>query len=1269
MAAICLHPVLPSVAQAQDNWAADDDAVEARKIERYQQLVDHSPEKSYAFNQLMATVGKGAAYQKLLNTYQNKVNQKPKDFNLRMVLGHMYLYGGRTAEAIQSYRSALEIKATPLVYQSIASAEADNKNFEEAVQNYEAALNLSTSRDQKQEIWRALAEIALYRRDMARAQVCFAELIKLEPNSLFVRRELSQIYAQNRLYDEARQVLTDSLKVSGLSANDKDQIELDIAQLYEQEGNDNEALARYEALSKRLGSNHWMQREIIGHLVDIHRSRGTLSELAQTLENTWKSPSYTQHLELADLYDESRQPQAALDHIQKAIAQSPKSPEAREKLIQYYRSHGMTQEMIQAKVDLAKAVPDNPEYRFDLYETWGQQKKLDDALAVLDEMTKKFSGNFEVLHQVAELYQMQGRRAKAKDIYTGWLKKHPNDIEAIEALGNLYDDGGEKKNALATWASIEKIPMDKQLKLETLARIYDEHGYTREAEALYADAVAASPRDCQTRAQYAEILTRSKKQEQAMEAWTNLATTCPGAATRTLAAKQIAALYRVRGNQKKGLLHFKGLCESKPNDLTLVLLFAEVASEMNLRGDATEQLENYLGRHPGDADAIHALSALQADMGNYEKARATLAPLVSSNESQRYDALVAMADLDEKTGDFEAAQKHLDEALQLNASDSDLHERMGDLLLRRHLYDDALKYYDSAFMMDSRNFSVAFKTATTYSILGKDKEADDIYIQIVTQGSDETLMLKAAQRAIDDGVWNNSLDEIAKNLMPLARSKRHKELYLDILMQLAQAQAQPHVLALRTMDARHAPAARHALKELAETYSPVMLESLVSSDAALQAQAITLSNHLASAQVIQILGKIIEDAPVSEDGRQTQESALEAIAHAQSPIAIPILKSCIESKNPRRLREMAIWALGLISAPDATAELVKILDNPLDSMRALAIIGLGRQGEHPEAIKNAILDPSSIVQAAAIWALAHHRDFSATTPINQNIRGFWTTPNELWSLSRLGVKEASTNILTQLWCGNAQNRNMAIRVMRTPADAQPADLSQLTRGEWMGRYLIARDSDYANGFDIQGLLDEFAEIESETANPGTAAGWLQQNREGFLAVVTSVAQDTMRYSLGGDCRCQMMQDLTGNGDETGIRWDDPAQVPILTQAIQDIQPQIQEWTTSDDARLAAISMIAGARTQSAQSFEQAIDLAHHGESLAQRIQAIDAIANYPDGQEALRKLAKDDHYLVRATALSHLDPSQSSNRSLLEKATKDDFLIVSETAKKQLATP
>ena len=125
-----------------------------------------------------------------------------------------------------------------------------------------------------------------------------------------------------RLMDEGerREVLEDAKKIA--SSADKEQIELDIAVLYEQEGNDDEALSRYEALSKRLGASHWMQRELSSRIIEIHRRKGNIAELAKVLETQWKSPSYQQHLELANLYEETSNPDKALEHLKKAISSS-----------------------------------------------------------------------------------------------------------------------------------------------------------------------------------------------------------------------------------------------------------------------------------------------------------------------------------------------------------------------------------------------------------------------------------------------------------------------------------------------------------------------------------------------------------------------------------------------------------------------------------------------------------------------------------------------------------------------------------------------------------------------------------------------------------------------------------------------------------------------------------------------------------------------------------------------------------------------------------
>ncbi len=1265
-----------SVAQAQENWAADDNSLEARKIERYQQLVEQSPEKSYAFTQLMNTVGKGAAYQKLLADYEKKVAAKPQNFNLRMILGHIYQHGGHTHNAIAAYRAALEIKQTPLAYMSIAAAEAENRNFEPAVEAYEAAAKLNPNKEQKQEIWRALAEIAIYRRDMEGARRYFAELISLEPNSLFIRRELSQIYAQNRLYADARQVLEDGLKLSSTRKEDKEQLELDIAMLYEQEGNDTEALNRYNALSKKLGTSHWMQRELTARIIEIHRRQGDIAGLVATLEKTWKSPTYDQMLELADLYAETSQPSKAQEYLQKAISKSPKLPEAHEKLVRHYRSHGQMDKMFDAQKALIKAVPDNPEYRFELYDAHIQQKQLDKAFAVLEEIQKQFTIDFDVQRRVAEAWQINGRTQKAQDIYENWAKKHPNDLEALEALGDQYDAAGEKKKALETWAKIENLPLDKATKLETLARIYDEHGYAQEAESLYAKSLKANPKDCQAHVQYADILTRNAHLDKAVEAWETLAQTCPESPMQTMAARQLASIYRSCGTEQKAIAQYKGKCESSPDNLNTFLLFGKLAEAMNRPAEAIPTLEAYTANHPAETKALNALNTLYAAAGDLQNARRILGDLANISETEKREAYIAMAEIDVKAGDLNAAHEHLIQAIKLNANDADIHEKLGDILVSLRRYDEAANYYETACQIDNRNFHIAFKHATVLSILGKDKEADDVYVRIVTDSPDQALALKSAQRAIDSHTWRGTLDELANSLLPLLRSNQRRIMYMEILLQLADAQAQPHVLALKTQDASHTLTARHALKELGEKYSTLLVESLLSNDASVSAQAVTLSEWLASAAVIHVLGQKIENAPTTETGRQMQLQAVKAIAHAQLPASVPVVKKCLEPQNSRALREHALWALGLIQATSATDVLKESLSLNFDSFRAIAVIGLGRQGAHLDKLQKLLTsDPSAIVKDAAAWALAYQQVKSANSDIEKYLTTDLTRPHQLWTLAQVNPKAAAPKILEALWCGTPETRQMAARLMH--ASQTKANLKTITWLEARGEMIQGMSSHYLSDFNTSMLLTHFAELATDAHAEQTPDTWLTTHETAFVQQVQKVASGTLKphdtQMPANSCQLQMLRDFLNSDALPRLNTASTVQNPILAKAIHGILPQLKTWITrghdnAESRTLAGISLQAAVIANTEEAIIWASETAANHADKALKLDAIHALgmSRHTKARDALKSLAKDANYLVRATALSYLNPDAADERQILESATQDPFAIVSETATRRL---
>lgn len=1263
-------------ASAQSDWQASDGDIEARKIERYQQVAEQSPEKSYAFSQLMALVGKGAAYRKLVETYEKKAAAKPNSYVLAMILGHIYAHGGQTHEALAAYRRALAIKATPLAYMSIAAAESENRNHDEATTAYEAALALQPTKDERQEIWRELAEIALYRRDMARAKTCFAKLIEIEPNSLYLRRELAQIYAKNGMYAEAREALEAGAKLSSASAGERDQMALEIGALYEDEGNDEAALAAYRQASAKVGANHWMQRELAVRMIDIYRRQGRVAEIVAQLEKQWATPTYDQRMELADLYEEIGRADDAEAQLTKAISAAPKQTEAREKIVDFYRSHGKLQEMFEARRDLIRVAPDVFDYRFALYEAYIQNRQIDKAIGVLDEATKRFANDFDALHRVAQAYQNNGYGAKALAIYETWVKKHPTDIEALEILGSLYEGAGQRQKAQATWQKIEHAPVDSNTKLETLARIYDEHDMPDKAQVLYAKYAQANPKDCQVQMQYADVLARNRAYDKAMEIYEATAMSCATTPVQKVCAQRMAKVIEVRSSVRKALAQYRGkLGDATAADAAKYTFFAQLALALQVPAEAIEPLEQYLAVH-GSAFAVRsALVEVAMAAGELDKAQAALSATEVKSEADKRDVALALVDVDLAQGKLESARSHLESALQLDANDAETHERLGDVLVEMRLYRDAINAYETARQIDANSDAVAMKQATCLSILAQTEKADAIYIEIASKSRDQALALRAAQRAIDDLSWRGGLDEMAQKFLPLLRSKKNKALYLSILLDLADAQVRPLVLAMQTRESAQRYSIRHEMRGLADKYAQTIVEGLLSDDVSMVSRAMELSEWLSSSSVVQVLGQKIESSSgnVLDDAQKMQ--AIRAIAHAQLPASVPVLSDCLAPHKKRAIREYALWALGLIASPDAVALLKESLGSSIDSFRALAVIGLGRQGMHLDAIADRLrTDPSPMVKSAAAWILAYHKRKDVKDDAIKVLDDGDIKPYQLWSIVRLDEENAAKRLLTAIWNGSHETRQMALNMI--VSRDRDVDLTQMTPSEILGAFIKNDPSHYyMTNVHIDVLLGDFAQqsmsVESgDESRAQRAYAWLSANEKAVEAVAVSIAQSPDKSeSDSDDPKLRLLRDFVVQTSPIYLSVEDAPQREFASRLARALAPQLEAWLDSSDSQRSTYAMRLFALTDTDQSVEKIAQIAQGDSAPYRRMQAIESLglSHNVRARSYIRELSSDSDGLIRAAAVAQLDPRDANEAAILERAQGDSYVMVSRMARRASA--
>lgn len=1279
---------------AQD-WSASDSSIEARRLERYQQLVDQSPEESYAFHQLMQATGKGTAYEKLLRTYEGKVAKSPANFNLRMVLGHMYRYGGRLDQAMDAYREAEKIKSTALVALSIARVEAECRNYAEASAAYARALSLTTSKDQKTEILRAMAEIALSRRDMATAEDCFSQLIALD-DSVFLRRELSQLYAQNRMYPQARESLEKAKSARGITTDEKYRLDLDIAALWEQAGDDQAAARIYETLDDQLPAAHWMKREIASRRIEMARRTGNVEDLLKILETQWKSPTLEQRLELAQLYDEIGRTSEAENQYKKAIAAKADNAEAREKYIAFLKGHGRTEDANKARLERLKikAFQNIFDYHYELYEAYIQQKRMDDAIKVLDQARNVFRLNFDTLQRIAEAYMLHGRSAKAQEIYATQVKQHPNDINAIEALGDYYDIQGMRQLALETWQKIEHVSLDKTTKLETLARIYDEHGYADEAVALYARVVKDNPGDCQLLRSYAEVLSRANRTNDAVEAYENLSDVCHNDAMTQVAARAVAQLQRSRGNADKAMQQAISRAQASPQDASKTRFAAMLALSLDMPEKAIPLLEAYTASHAKDADMMQNLVSLYNAANMTEKARVTLEGMTTqSTANARRSALIALATFYEEHGAFEEAQQSLSDALDIDANDAETNMQMADILMKRRLYADAANYYQVASQIDPQNALYAYKHATSLSMYGQDEEADYIYTHIVLSATDETLILRSAEHALDYHAWKGDLEQLEAMWRPLMYAQQRRELYVGLLLKVAELQARPHIMHIRTQPSQTSLASRHALSELASRYSRALTEALLSNDTGLSAQGLQAAEWYADPNVIETLCGMFDASSANALAREQQLQAVRAMAHAGRSVAVPLLTSVYNNAlYVRALREHALWALGLIPSAESRQTLTQALQAPLDSFRMLAILGLVRQNAYSEQIEQmAQNDPSRRVQNIAAWAVATSGGAQALRRIAGSLQPSFESdqfaetlarstsdnstdsvfhPYQLWLLSRLDAEVAAQRILEVRWLVSGGLHTMSAKVIRS--NDVVMDLSRLTTFEAQNLMFDTRSGFYENSVALESFLDDAMTSAMPSETDGTAA-WFEQHRTALANAVRSVLSGRLD-TIHDAARVRLAEDLTHPFSPFASALDNAAVYETVRDTLSGLKPQLSQWLSACSGSCTPEQL---SRSMTSLKLLARFDLGfvHEISAIAadasnqtMQFAAIQALglSKNASARKALLELAHHKDWLVRTTVIENLDPEAPDEAAQLHEALGDEYAMIRDAARMRL---
>lgn len=1219
----------PEALYAQDDWGVESDDLRAKKIERYKVLINSSAEEGYAFKQLMKTVGKGRDYEKLLEEYQKKVDDNPNEYKWRMLLGHMLKWGNHLDRALAQYEAASKLQETALVYESLAAVHDANKSMDKAIENYEKALSLTTDKDkeQRERILRALGSMALSRRKLDEAREYFKRLVELDSKNIYLRKELAELLIENKLYDEALEQLRAAEKLAGSNVQIRTQLMLDIGEVLEKLGKDQEAIELYRDAAKKVADGNWLRTATEERIIGIYRRNNQLHELARYYESTWKSPDFDQQMILSRLYSELGDDEKALDYVRSAIKARPRDVDARQRLIQLLERTGNTDKVIAAYEDLIKALPDEHRFRFELADLLFRAQKKDEAIATLDKTGKAFPKNADVHSKLADKYLTWDLRDKALAEFELLVKLEPNNPSHLENLGEFQFQAGKRDDAIATWKKVLKIGGDPADAHMTLGRIYADHAMIDEAIAEFLLAGEKDPQNLGVQRALGEVYERGRRFNDAIKVWEALLTRSDDKMLRREARQHIINILHQQQTLRASLHQYERRFEGTPPDLEAGYFLSEAHLKLKDLEAAATVLEKILQAQPDDLEALLALEKAYSDLGQYERSIAVLERLADVDASRSRVYFQKIADSYLKLGDPDSAEEWMVATLEVNANDSRSYAKLGDVYRKKRQFEKAAEMYEEAIQVDNRAYDHYFVLAEIYEHLHRDVEADKLLRVVVMNAIDENMVQTAARRTIDFNQFHGTLASLETDLQPLMHKTPHRPVYNEIMLELYVAMTQGPLARARSGAPEKRQEARAELEDIGRRAIKPLLDALTDDNGAAQLLALDLLGEIANPNASMQLAVLVDNP----NPKLNLRAAL-ALARIRDDRAVDPLAKVSLVPYERRIRELATWGLGRTGSERAIPILEQRATENLQGVRALATLGLGRLQGGVDTVRQRLRDDAAApVREAAAWALGNLGDTASVDLLIDTLREDEKRVAAMaaWSLGKLGDPRAVEPLLDAYWGSAPEVREAAGFALQLLASGQRLPNDRFSLWEENAGFIDLESTD--GGFNINGLLHEL--YATETRSLTTSNAQIATAYQAQLARTAGrwlKADDTSRITA-------VLRDLDGTSGSLALATDtedERPSDPALQRVVVELAPTLRELLRSTivEHRWHAASLLG--KAQDASAVDALVQLLEKDPDADVRRKAALALGHIGDraAYAPLFASLKDDYFGVRAHA-------------------------------------
>lgn len=1257
---------------AQD-WSASEDR-KAEIASRYKTLVERNPVEGLAFNKLLDYVGRGKGLDRLIKEYEAKVENNSDAVNFHIILGHLYKARSDYNDAIVVYDRAVELAPDePLPWMSRGLVHLALQKNEEAEADFKKALELESDRAKKQDILRRLADIAFSNRDWEEAQNYYDQLVELDPRNESLRMEYAQVLIQYKRYDKAVEQYDALIRLAGRDAKTRATTMRDKADLYEKMGKDEEALELYRDAMKLVRSDNWLHRELRQRIVEVYRRADRLGELVEEYEGRWRSPNFDQSMELASLYDELGREEEALKYFQRAVRLNRRSTDARLRVIRIMERRGEDKAVVRAYKDLIRVAPREQRYQFDLVRIYFRMGERKQAENLLSQIERRFRRDADVQAALADTYMRFGMQEDALRIYKALLRLEPKNDAYILGLGEYYFQSGELDDAIKTWMKLLDSSLEEGEAHARLGQVLAEHGMVDRGLTHFEKAVEISPDDIASRRGLAMAYERARRWNEAVETWTLILEMSDQPLIANEARGRIINVYRRQNRLRSKMREFQEAFEADPPALNEGFFLAEShlkLSNFDMAEEVYKELVD-LGRREASEDsrveleALLALEKLYQLTRSWEEAVGVLQRLAELRPDQARDYYHRIAELSIRLYEDDQAVHFATLAVQANPDDAMAYARLGDIYEQMQNHEAASVQYRTAVDLDPRAFDIQVKLADLLMELGQTEEAESLYREIAKKANDETLIERAAMRAVDIAQVDGRLEEVEADFFGLVYRTPPKEVYRKVMLEIYERATSPLIQRHR-YGVSSDDSIDEELRAIGQRALPVLVDAVHGKNVGQRALAVRLIGDLRQGNGALAVARLVDDP----DEPLRLVAAMTAAQIGDSRAAGPLVRASRDSEPT--VREIAIWALGGVGGDAAVDRLVEVLTEGQSwREQALAAIALGRVGGKKPT--RALVDYygqlganryADYIAVALVWALGRTGDSSTVQVLGDALEkgSARVATVAAWSLASVGGQDALMKLLEVNWTGSKIARRRAERGLAllgplASRESRARDLLRLAEIRREARLIDERQ----RSVDVEGMLDRLEQ----------ASGLARQDTgkaDAMLEMYVAGIVESARSAIDEGFSSRVFADLT---DELGelslgpIRASNAEGRQALTRIATSLAEDARAVVDAD-ASVEAIALIAALGLEDDRA--RLNRWANH-EDPSVRIMAVRGLSGFEseDVLNVLVKALKDPRFDIRVEAARALGTVFAASKtpavaSALTTKLDDEFDSVGSTA-------